>query len=94
MAETPPNPAASREQLLGVIASRAVSVAFQPILDLNDGMIVAYEALTRIDPATGFDSPARFSAAARHGLLWELEAVTRAASMRPRHRGHRTRGCS
>lgn len=82
MAETQPNPAASREQLLGVIASRAVSVAFQPILDLNDGMIVAYEALTRIDPATGFANPAQlFSAAAQHDLLWELEAVTRAASI-------------
>lgn len=65
-----------------MIASRAVSVVFQPILDLNDGMIVAYEALTRVDAASGFADPgALFAAAAAHGLLWELESITRSASI-------------
>lgn len=82
MAKAPDNTKATRRRLLDLIASRAVAVAFQPILDLNDGMIVAYEALTRIVPESGFDNPgALFAAAAEHGLLWELEAVTRAAAI-------------
>lgn len=82
MGNTRAKTGASRERLLEVIASRAVSVVFQPILDLNDGMIVAYEALTRVDATSGFADPGElFAAAAEHGLLWELESITRSASI-------------
>ncbi len=76
------NHPSSRQLVLDVIASQRVSVAFQPIVDLNDGMIIAYEALTRLSPDSGFANPGElFQAAATHGLLWELESLTRTAAI-------------
>lgn len=67
-----------REQLLRTLESSGLSVHFQPIVDLHDGVIVAYEALTRIDPASGFSNTSElFETAAAEGLLWDLEARTR-----------------
>lgn len=65
-----------------VIAAGAVSVHFQPIVDLHDGMVTAYEALTRVAPGYGFSGPAElFEAAEGAGLIWELEALTRRKSL-------------
>ena len=81
MAEHTHNPDA-RQRVLDIIESGRISVAFQPIVDLNDGMIVAYEALTRLAPDSGFaHSGELFDAAATHGLLWPLEALTRRAAL-------------
>lgn len=71
-----------RDLLLRVIAQGAVSVVFQPIVDTHDGLIVAYEALTRPAPTSGFHSPEDlFHAAERHGLLWDLECLTRRTAL-------------
>ncbi len=76
------NKAAERQRILDLIASGRVGVAFQPIVDLNDGMIVAYEALTRLESGSGFSGPGDlFAAAAAHGLLWEVETLTRGAAI-------------
>lgn len=72
----------TRQRILDVIDAGRIGVAFQPIVDLNDGMIIAYEALTRLAPDSGIANPAElFHSAAEHGLLWELETVTRTAAI-------------
>ncbi|CAN5134462.1 hypothetical protein BH23ACT9_BH23ACT9_17400 [soil metagenome] len=44
----------------------AVYAAFQPIVELSSGAVVAYEALARFDPSTGFDNPGAAFAAVAH----------------------------
>jgi EAL domain-containing protein (putative c-di-GMP-specific phosphodiesterase class I)/GGDEF domain-containing protein len=75
--------AQSQTDHLGVlIRARAVRVVFQPIVDLNDGMVIAYEALCRPAPESGIpNADALYSAAEACGLIWELETVTRAMSV-------------
>jgi EAL domain-containing protein (putative c-di-GMP-specific phosphodiesterase class I) len=60
------------------LEASAFSSHFQPIVELDSGTVVGYEALTRF---SGSESPApAFAAAARAGLGIELEtATTRAA---------------
>lgn len=69
-------------RLSELIRDRAVSVVFQPIVDLNDGLVSAYEALCRPLPGYGFRSADEmFDAAERAGLLWDLESITRSMAM-------------
>lgn len=80
MADHAPDPNSKLEALL---ARGLVDVHFQPIVDLNDGLIIAYEALTRLAPDSGFEGPqALFEAAGAAGKLWELEEITRTAALR------------
>lgn len=68
--------------LNSLIQRRAVRVVFQPIVDLNDGMIVAYEALCRPEKNGAFSgADVLFHAAEDCGKLWELEQLTRGLSM-------------
>lgn len=70
------------DALKALIAARAIRALFQPIVDLNDGMIVAHEALCRPLPDTGFASADDlFHSADECALLWDLEQVTRAVAM-------------
>jgi PAS domain S-box-containing protein len=62
------------------LEATAFSPFFQPIVKLDDGTVVGYEALTRF---SGNESPAlAFAAAARAGLGIELETVTMAAAVK------------
>lgn len=71
-----------QSRLRELIAARAIRVVFQPIVDLNDGLIIAYEALCRPEPAAGFESAEEmFHAAEECGLLWDLEQITRTLSL-------------
>lgn len=71
------------EALDRVVRDAAVKPVFQPIVDLRSGSVSAYEALTRVDPGTGFKHPgALFDAAERSGRLWDLEMITRRAALR------------
>lgn len=68
----------SPTQIASLIAESRLDVHFQPIVDLHDGLVIAYEALTR----TPADSPVRdlerlFRSAERHGMIWPLEELTR-----------------
>ena len=66
-----------------VLASREVSVTFQPIIDLASGEIVALEALARGPAKSALESPAElFAAAHRRGRTAELDWVCRAAAFR------------
>ena len=60
----------------------AVRSVFQPIVDLDTGSVVAYEALAR-GPQGPLEDPGRLFAAAREqGLLAELDEACRAAAFR------------
>lgn len=64
-----------------LIERRDIGVVFQPIVNIEEGRIHAFEALTRPRPQSGFNSPtALFHIAERHGKLWELEQVSREAA--------------
>ncbi|MGY5883067.1 EAL domain-containing protein [Modestobacter lacusdianchii] len=65
-----------------VIADRAVSSLFQPIVELDSGRVVAYEALAR-GPEGPLHAPdALFAAARAEGCLTELDLACRAAALR------------
>lgn len=73
----------SREVVEALIANNRVDVHFQPIADLHDGVVVAYEALCRPAPDSGVtDIGGLFHSAERHGLIWELEQITRRTAIR------------
>jgi diguanylate cyclase (GGDEF)-like protein/PAS domain S-box-containing protein len=65
----------------GVVAAGAVRTYFQPIVDLDLGTVVAYEALSR-GPVGPLEFPDRLFAAAREqGVLSELDAVCRKTAL-------------
>lgn len=73
----------SPERLLlsRLISESLVEPVFQPVVDLHRGEITGFEALTRPASASGFDAADHlFDAAARYGLVWPVEAVTRRAA--------------
>ena len=69
-----------RAEIWAVIAHHRFRAVFQPIVSLDDGLTVAYEALTRFDD----DVPPerRFAEAAAVGLSPELEQATLAMALR------------
>jgi diguanylate cyclase (GGDEF)-like protein/PAS domain S-box-containing protein len=71
----------SSTQLDDVLRHDAVRSVFQPIVDLDSGRVVAYEALAR-GPEGPLERPdALFAAARAAGRLAELDAVCRAAAL-------------
>ena len=71
--------AQARAMLEGIIARRAFTPHFQPIVSLADRAIVAYEALTRFHDGVPPDT--RFAEAGRLGVVHELERATLAAAV-------------
>ncbi|RZU53588.1 EAL domain-containing protein (putative c-di-GMP-specific phosphodiesterase class I) [Krasilnikovia cinnamomea] len=66
---------AARCTVRHVLDARAVRMAFQPVVQLQDGSVLAYEALARFD-REHFDSPVQaFAAAAEAGIGVELELL-------------------
>jgi len=71
---------ASRVRIAEIIATRAFRPVFQPIVDLQTGMTVGFEALTRFSSG---DFPDRvFSEAAKAGIGSQLEVATLTAAVR------------
>jgi PAS domain S-box-containing protein len=68
-----------RESLAAVLAARAFHPVFQPIVDLNSGDVVGYEALTRFD--SGQRPDRCFADAWSVGLGPELELATCEAAL-------------
>lgn len=61
-----------------VLRREALSISFQPIVDLRTAEVAGCEALTRPAPSTGFDQPGPlFEAAEQAGLSKPLERVAR-----------------
>lgn len=72
-----PEPAA----LAALIARRAVSTVFQPIVSVETGDVSGFESLARPGRDSGVPHvSAMFDMAERDGHLWELEEVTRASA--------------
>jgi EAL domain-containing protein (putative c-di-GMP-specific phosphodiesterase class I) len=66
--------------LADVLADHAISSAFQPVVEIDSGSVVAYEALAR-GPKGPLGSPAAlFAAARKDDLLVELDAACREAA--------------
>jgi EAL domain-containing protein (putative c-di-GMP-specific phosphodiesterase class I) len=66
--------AAERDRITALVEERAVTTALQPIVALDDGRVVGYEALSRF-PA-GYGPPdVVFAAAHEHGVGMALERV-------------------
>lgn len=72
-AEAYRNRSALRSQLRNIIDARRFHPVFQPVIDLLNGAIVGYEALTRFDD--GAQPDVRFIEAHTVGLGTELEAA-------------------
>jgi EAL domain-containing protein (putative c-di-GMP-specific phosphodiesterase class I) len=65
-----------------IVHQRLVSAVYQPIVDLDTGDIVAYEALARGPRGTSLEAPDRlFAAAEQQGLTAALDWVCRAAAV-------------
>ncbi|MGE3107520.1 MAG: EAL domain-containing protein [Phycisphaerales bacterium] len=80
--DPPSAPDGMHDRLRQLVKTRNVRAAFQPIVDLQDGTIVAFEALARPGAESGFSNPGElFEHAALHGMLWPLEEVTRRVSV-------------
>lgn len=70
--------AARQERLDRLISQRLFYPVFQPIASLETGEVIAFEALTRPKPETGYKGPIEiFDDAADFGRLWELEDAVR-----------------
>lgn len=65
-----------------VLKNRQVTSVYQPIVDLESGRVVGYEALARGPAGTALESPlALFEAARQEGLTSELEWACRGAAI-------------
>ncbi len=65
-----------RENLLRLMQGERMTTAFQPIWDIEGRQVIAFEALARPLPDTGYPSPpAMFEAADRAGLVRELDEL-------------------
>jgi len=65
-----------------IISNKLITTVFQPIFDIENEMIVGYEALTRGPKDTELHSPeALFTMAEKHDLLSELELLCRASAI-------------
>lgn len=74
------------DELRAVIERGALTVLFQPILDLSGRGLFGFEALTRGPPDSPLADPvALFSLAERIGLLDELENLTQGLALRQWH---------
>jgi EAL domain-containing protein (putative c-di-GMP-specific phosphodiesterase class I) len=66
-----------------LLAGTAIHSVYQPIVELDSGSVVAYEALVRGPRGSSLESPDRLFAAARGaGLLSELDAACQGAALR------------
>ncbi|MCA0143974.1 diguanylate cyclase domain-containing protein [Blastococcus sp. LR1] len=73
--------AATDDGIEDILASGDVRGVFQPIIDLDSGQVVAYEALARGPEGSQLERPdVMFAAARAAGRLAELDAVCRSAA--------------
>ncbi|HSF14298.1 MAG TPA: EAL domain-containing protein [Vicinamibacteria bacterium] len=75
--------AESKQRLQHVILSGEISIVFQPIVELGNGAIYGFEALSRGPKGTAMESPlALFEQATNANLLFELDHVCRKRAIR------------
>jgi EAL domain-containing protein (putative c-di-GMP-specific phosphodiesterase class I) len=71
-----------RETLDYIIQNKEIRSVFQPIISLQDGIILGHEALSRITCEGGIENPEMlFSIAGEYGRLWDLEQLCRTVAL-------------
>ena len=92
----PPQSAPDEAALSQILAKRSIRTVFQPIVSLETGRVLGYEALSRGPAGTTYEQPALlFEAARQTGHLWELDSLCRLQALeclahrRPAHFQHR-----
>ncbi len=79
--------AAQREEVVSMLEDEhALTMVFQPLVDLRTGRVAGYESLARFNDALGRPPNAWFAQAHRVGLGYELEAKALAAALAHRDR--------
>jgi len=75
-----------RELFFSIIRNREIQTVFQPIISLEDGGILGYEALSRGPSNTPLQNPEKlFSYAMEHNQLWDLEYLCRTKALESAH---------
>ena len=70
------------ERDLGAVIAHGIRAVYQPIVDLDSGAVMAYEALARGPVDSPFASPGElFGAAHREGRMAELDRACRTAAL-------------
>jgi EAL domain-containing protein (putative c-di-GMP-specific phosphodiesterase class I) len=70
-------------QLLGVVLQEQISCVYQPVIGLQNGKVIGYEALMRGPQGTEWQSPlVLFKQAEEHGFAYELDCLCRKAALR------------
>ena len=65
-----------REKLVAAINDHAITTLFQPVIDLRNGNVIGYEALSRGPAGTDIENPeVLFELARDFDLVWELESL-------------------
>lgn len=73
----------SRDSLREVMRAGALTPRFQPVVDLEDGHVLGYEALIRGPSGSALESPgALFESARDQGRVTELDLLSRIAAFR------------
>ncbi|MBC7959555.1 MAG: GGDEF domain-containing protein [Vallitaleaceae bacterium] len=71
------------DELIRIISNNLLRTVYQPIISLQTGDVIGYEALTRAPADSKFANPeVLFEAAKKHDLLWDLEILCRANAIR------------
>lgn len=69
-----------------ILHNQDIQTVFQPIISLEDGTILGYEALSRGPVRTPLQNPAKlFTYAMENGQLWELELLCRTKALETAH---------
>lgn len=75
-----------KESLDYIIHHKKISVVFQPIISLKSGIVLGYEALSRITCESEFKNPEMlFTAAEEYNRLWDLELLCRTKALEAAH---------
>lgn len=71
------------EELRNIIIKNDLRTVFQPIISLQSGETIGYEALTRAPKSSKYTNPEYlFEDAKRYDLLWDLEIICRSNAIR------------
>ena len=74
-------------ELKGIIRDQRIEILFQPILNLDDGGILGYEAFTRGPRGTAFEAPnVLFDSCRELGMAGELDLMCQRATLRQARR--------
>ena len=76
-----------KELFFRTIRNEEISTVFQPIISLQDGGVLGYEALSRGPSNTPLQNPEKlFAYAMEHDQLWDLEYLCRTKALESAHR--------